>query len=300
MFGVRRVAGVAAICLLLVVTVGLVGAALIRHRHHTVAPVVTSTDDSSTSQKIAAAYVTAASAKPASLMSLSDTTHALLVRGGCSGKAVMIGTSNGGQTWTAVPTPAVHILRLQVVSSTKAWVIGADSTCHATYYSINVSGGGWVPAASIGSAWYSTRHGVHVPSGQLATPCAQPTPGPVSLAPSGRRNAIVVCAKGIYRTANAGRAWNQTGAVPDGHPVSAALNGQRAVMLLDGAPQCSGLRAVYSSDEGRTWRRGSCLGGLTPSAGVALTTTGGGLASDGRADTYVTTDNGASWRLATS
>jgi hypothetical protein len=290
------------ICILVVLAAGLVSAAIIRRHHHDTVNSLGSNRVAATPKvNIPAVYVTSASTKPSPVLSILGTGKAIYATSGCHGPTGVLGTTSGGFKWTAIASPALHILRAQIVDATHAWVVGGDSACHPTYYSISATSGGWVPSAKIGSIWFVVRNGIHIPNGRTSTPCGTTTPTPVALAPSGSRRALVVCAKGVFRTDSGGRNWNPTGAVPYGHPVNVALTGGgHGLLLLDGSTGCKGLRVARTSNDGKSWQSGSCLDELKPPAGVALLSTGAGLATVGTSSTYQTTDFGVTWQLSGS
>lgn len=302
MFGVKRVAGIAAICILLVLAAGLVGAAIIRRHHHdTVSSIGSTTPPVTSKATIASVYVTSESTKPAPLLAALGSSRALYATSGCHGATAMIGTANGGAKWSVLASPAQHILRVQIIDETHAWVIGADSSCRPTYYAIAATSGGWVPSSSVGPRWFLERKGIHLPNGRVSTPCGTSSPSPVALATAGSQRALVLCPKGLFRTDSGGRNWNPTGAVPYGHPVNLALtSGGHGALLIDGAPGCKGLRVALTSNAGKSWQPGSCLDSLKSPAGIALSSTGAGLATIGTTYTYQTSDFGATWQLVGS
>jgi photosystem II stability/assembly factor-like uncharacterized protein len=298
MFGVRRLSGVAAIVVLLAVTILLVAAAIIRHHKHVPAsvtnvPVINQTPLVVPFQP--AAGVRAATKQPAPLLTASNADAAFFAHGGCGQQPKLAGSLDGGQTWLALTPPAPHLLQVLLIGKRSGFVIGADSNCVPSKYTPN-GPNAWSPAAPVTGTWFATSNGIHTPGGAIVSPCGTTHPQPISLAASGRQDAIVICRVGIYLTTSGGGQWSVAGELPKGHPVSVSLTTKgRGILLLAHGSACRGLRVADTSDSGLTWRQDACLGDLTSSAAVAVAPNGFGIATDGAKTSYTTADAGVTW-----
>jgi hypothetical protein len=300
MFGVRRLAGIAAILLLLAIAIVIVTAAFLHNRgHHGAAQFDTPEGRIGAPTTVSvtqhAARATAVSRRPEPLVSLGASGSALFAQAGCRRPPNLLGSINAGLTWLKLPAPAPHLLWLQLTGKRSGFVVGADSACAPARY---VGGAGtWTPPLSARSSWFGSPAGVHAPNGRTSKPCGSSDPQPVSLTAVGTKQAIVVCAHGLYLTTTGGRQWTVAGDIPDGHPVSAALTTQgRGVLVLSGETSCSGLRVATTTDSGLTWQAGACLAGITAPAGVGLAPSGIGMVTTGHPGSYYSTDGGTTWQ----
>jgi len=234
----------------------------------------------------------------APLVSTVDGTTATLANYGCKGSPDLRTTIDGGATTAALTAPAPHILRVVQTDALNIWVIGADGKCHPTYYSTTDGGQTWSAAGSLGQVWISLPTGVHTPRGKLSKPCGTKPAGQIALSPSGSADAFVVCSDSLRRTSNGGKSWRTVTGLPSGQIVNASLaTGGTAVAALKGASGCSGLLLVATANAGGHWSAGQCLKDLKPSAVVAITDAGTGLASSSGVS-YITSDAGRSWSAA--
>lgn len=300
MIGVKRLTWVTVIVVLIAVNVVLVGIVLLRHHHSkddgTVIPptqnAAPSTPAISVSQRAAAAK--AASRTPQPVLSVAGKGSAVYAVAGCHQAPHLKVSVTGGAQWEPVPAPAPHVLGVQLLGKKSGFITGANAACQATLYTPD--GAGWTPLALASKVWYAAPDGVHTPTGSVTKPCGRSVPGPVSLADSGKLDAIVICRTGVYLTTSGGRHWIVSGPLPAGHPASVGLTTRgRGAMLLAGTSGCTGLRVAFTRDGGLSWTPSSCLTQLQSPAAIALGTNGAGLATSGQSVRYFTVDGGQSW-----
>ena len=306
--GLRRVAVVLLVAVLVIGDAALVHAAL--DRSHRSDPSVAAQSAAATSVETVTTPSPSPSSTPAEqagsgakatpgehglLFTASDSTTAWRAHAGCHAKPNLATTTNGGRTWSKLAAPAPHLLRIEFTSATAGWAVGTTASCGSpTYYGTGDGGTTWTAATTLGSVWFPLKTGVRTSTGATTTPCSGHS-APVALSAAGNNTALVVCPTGVELTTNAGASWKAVGRIPAGN-VAAVAAGQSgdAVLVLSGALHCSGLRVATSTNSGRTWHKGSCLTGAIAPASVSLAAGNDGLlVSTGRS--YSTTDGGLHW-----
>src|SRR5215217_313961 len=74
--------------------------------------------------------------------------------GTCSqGKSSIEVTSDGGKTWTKLTSPSRAIARVQMLDSSRVFVIGAGANCELKQYSSRDAGDTWQPPATASGGW---------------------------------------------------------------------------------------------------------------------------------------------------
>lgn len=288
------------ISLLVLVNAGLVTFALVHPSAKTATfvqgPATTaSPHPKPTLPSVSAARIKAVPTAQSTLLSALTAERAWHALPGCTGLSNLAVTRDGGQTWRSIAAPTPHILAMKMTGPRSGWVIGANTLCQATRYATTDGGLSWHAKASVGSIWLAIPTGVLTPSGAVTSPCASRSPGPAGLAPANSKVAVVICARGVYRTRDGGKHWVRSGKLPDGHAAGAALApNAHGAMFLSGSSRCHGARVARTTDGGQSWVPGACLVVAKPPIVASLGPRGQGLmiATGG---TYRTVDYGASW-----
>ncbi|HVT20096.1 MAG TPA: hypothetical protein VHE57_01750 [Mycobacteriales bacterium] len=237
-----------------------------------------------------AAKVKSTSPLPGPLYSAANTVLAWRATGGCSAPSNLAISHNSGSTYLFAVQPAPHLLDITATGHQTGTAVGADAFCRPTKYVTTDGGRSWKPR-SLKGVWFALPTSVYAPIGKLVQPC----PGRVVSLSHVGSDALVQCARGVYRTDDAGRHWSAAGMLPPGTVESLSLaGGGHAVLLMSDSSDCKGVLVVLSSDGGQSWQAGQCLR-------VTHTPTFVSLARDGRGQTsslnsvYRTTDYGKTW-----
>jgi photosystem II stability/assembly factor-like uncharacterized protein len=229
------------------------------------------------------------------LFTAETATTAWRAHGGCTGTPNLSRTTDGARTWSALTSPAPHLLRIDLTGAQSGWAVGVNGSCSSpTYYGTVDGGATWAASPTLGNVWLPLKAGVRSPSGASTSPCGHAV-APRGLAPSGTSGAVAICPTGVMRTTDAGTTWKPVGRLAAGQSVAAALDAHgTGVLVLTGAPKCGGLRVLTTADVGATWKTGTCLTDAIEPASVGIGASGAGLLiSAGRA--YATTDSGLHW-----
>ena len=241
-----------------------------------------------------------------------DADHAYLVAqcdGGCL-RSVVVGTSNGGRSWTTLKTSAGSLSALSFVTDSEGWALSGDANPTPD------------PTGAYGAALLHTTDGGRTWT-TLSDPCGKaggtvsfvnPKDGWVSCFGQG---AAGTSSKMVFRTQNGGRTWNAVATTGPGW--SAGQSGLPLVgyvhdlFFLDPRDGWIGIdRGGYfaTTDGGSTWHyvwssafpigtdHAPSVGMLSSGFGWAVANNPNyGSDSDAVTALYTTENRGRSWRL---
>jgi hypothetical protein len=238
------------------------------------------------------------------LVSALDATTAWRASvGSCvAGGARLEVTTDGGASWTRLRSPARALVRVQPLSATSGFVIGAATGCELRQQATNDVGRTWQPPTAVSGAWARrldepTR--VLTPKDPRATPCGAAVV--VDLSRTSTTQAQVLCAGGAVVVSNdGGLTWADSGRAPGAVALGNRLAGggtlsTYAVRVVAG---CQGVQVVRVV-KGQTAEAVACVptGGVAPGqVGLSLTAAGGWLAAGDA--TWVSSRDLTSWKRA--
>jgi len=195
------------------------------------APLTTSPPASATKSPTPGTTATpAAKAVPVSrLVSALDAATAWRATSGAcdTGGATVDITTDGGQTWTRLRSPARALLRVQALDETRAFVIGAGSDCVVKQYASRDAGATWQAPTAVSGGWarrldHPTQ--VLTPQEPAATPCGEAVV--VDLSRTSAAQAQALCADGsVVVTDDGGTTWSDSGDAPGAVALSNLLVG---------------------------------------------------------------------------
>jgi len=265
----KRVA-TAGLVAFLAVDIGLVALAL-RSRHTasdelptasttrtaslTTSPPTTSPPSSTTTATTGATSGATTAATTAGAVPVSRLVSALdaaiawrATTGTCArGGATVELTSDGGQTWTKLRSPARAIARVQPLDPTRVFMVGAGADCTLEQYASSNAGAMWRAPTVITGGWarrLDKPTQVLTPQRSAATPCGGGVV--LDLSRTSAVEAQSLCADGsVVLTRDGGSTWTDSGSAPGAIALSNLLVDNRlttyAVRLV-GA--CKGVQLV--------------------------------------------------------
>ena len=152
------------------------------------------------------------------LVSALDATTAWRASAGscAAGGARVEVTTDGGATWTRLRSPARAVARVQPLSRTGAFVIGAGTECTPRQFATKDAGQSWDPSTAVSGGWarrLDEPTQVLAPRAARATPCD--TGAVVDLARTSASQAVALCAGGsVVATNDGGLTWADAGSAP--------------------------------------------------------------------------------------
>lgn len=215
----------------------------------TTSPPTTSSPPSTTTTTPPARSTEATAVPVARLVSALDAATAWRAStGACDrGGATLEITSDGGQTWTKLRSPARAIARVQPLDATRVFTVGAGPDCTLKQYASSDAGLTWQAPTTISGGWarrLDEPTQVLAPKDSAARPCGD---GAVlDLSRTSASEAQALCADGsVVLTRDGGSTWTDSGDAPGAVALSNLLVGDRlttyAVRIV-GA--CKGVQLV--------------------------------------------------------
>ena len=265
----------------------------------------------------ATAPAPAARASPSALASPRDAIQPLLdivdrstayrgAQGTCEGGAVLERSTDGGHSWLPVALPVTNVMALDARVRSALDVVGTGGSaqtapCVAQLWSSRDAAHSWSGPADPSSTWFrdpSQPAQLHTPTGDVPTPCPDPTLPAVQLVALSTTEGVLMChGGGVYRTVDAGARWVQRAVLP-GAVAMAWRGGDRGWLLDASGSGCPSLTLMRTADGGTTWRSGGCVGGATSKVGdgpsLAFADADVGMAMVGDR-VFTTDDGGTTW-----
>ncbi|GAA2493562.1 hypothetical protein GCM10009858_34450 [Terrabacter carboxydivorans] len=158
--------------------------------------------------------------------SLDAATAWRATTGTCErGGATIERTSDGGQTWTKVRSPARAVARIQPLDATRAFAVGAGTDCTLRQYSSGDAGQTWRTPTAVTGGWarqLAEPTQVLAPKAGTATPCG--TAVVLDLSRTSATEAQALCAGGsVVVTEDGGATWTDSGDAPGAVAISNLL-----------------------------------------------------------------------------
>lgn len=162
--------------------------------------------------------------------SLDAATAWRATAGSCNrGGATLERTSDGGQTWTKVQSPARAVARIQPLDATRAFAIGAGTDCALRQYASRDSGLTWLAPTVVSGGWarqLAEPTQVLAPQSSAAVPCSKGVV--LDLSRISATEAQALCADGsVVVTEDGGVTWADSGDAPGAVAISNLLVGNQ-------------------------------------------------------------------------
>jgi hypothetical protein len=250
--------------------------------------------DSATSPPAAAVPVTR-------LVSALDAATAWrATTGSCdAGGAVVEVTTDGGETWTRLRSPARAVARVQALDENRAFLIAAGADCSLRQYSTNDVGGTWQAPTTVSGGWSRSLDdptSVLAPQQERTAPCGDDVV--VDLSRTSAAQAEALCGDGsVVVTNDGGVGWSDSGDAPGGVALSnllvdKTLTTYAARIVSD----CKGVQVVRVI-EGRNASIVACVPVTAPvrgKVGLSVTDRAGWIVSGNQ--TWVSLGDLTSWK----
>lgn len=186
----------------------------------------------------------------ARLVSALDATTAWRASAGscAAGGARVEVTTDGGATWTRLRSPARAVARVQPLSRTAAFVIGAGTECTPRQFATKDAGQSWEPPTTVSGGWarrLDEPTQVLAPRAARATPCG--AAAVVDLARTSATQAEALCASGsVVATDDGGQTWADAGSAPGAIALGTRLTGSGTLSTyaVRVVPACQGYQVV--------------------------------------------------------
>ena len=219
--------------------------------------------------------------------------------GACdTGGATVEVTTDGGQTWTKVRSPARALVRVQALDETRAFVIGAGSDCLVKQFASRDVGQTWQAPTAVVGGWarrLDEPTQVLTPKEAAATPCGESVV--VDLSRTSAEQAESLCADGsVVVTEDGGTTWSDSGDAPGAVALSNLLvddNLTTYAARIVGA--CKGVQLVEVV-KGRTADVVACVPVANPqrgTVGLSVTERGGWIVAGN--ETWLSQGDLTSW-----
>ncbi|WP_386052425.1 hypothetical protein [Terrabacter terrigena] len=211
-------------------------------------------------------------------------------------------TTDGGATWTRLPSPARAVARVQLLSERGAFVIGAGAECEPRQYATRDAGQSWQPPTPVSGGWARrldepTR--VLSPKDPKAAPCGTATV--VDLSRTSATQAEALCGGGsVVVTNDGGHTWTDAGSAPGAVALGTRLvgGGTLGTYAVRVVAACQGLQvARVTADQGLD--PVACVGAdaVAPGqVGLSVTPTAAWIVAGEQ--TWVASGDLTAWRLA--
>ena len=183
------------------------------------------------------------------LVSALDGQTAWRVKGGActAGGSTVELTTDSGETWTKLKSPARAVSRVQALDDSNAFLIGAGADCGLKQFSTSNAGETWKAPVSPEGGWARQLDApteVLTPQDQHAKPCG--AQAVVDLSRTSATQAEALCASGDVKvTEDGGSTWSDSGSAPAAVALSNYLEGDvlttYAVRVVSA---CEGLQLV--------------------------------------------------------
>ena len=240
----------------------------------------------------------------ARLVSALDATTAWRASAGScvAGGARVEVTTDGGATWTRLRSPARAVARVQPLSRSGAFVIGAGAECTPRQFATKDAGQSWDPPTTVSGGWarrLDEPTQVLAPRAARATPCG--AAAVVDLARSSATRAEALCASGsVVATDDGGQTWADAGSAPGAVALGTRLTGSGTLSTyaVRVVPACPGYQVVrVAADSGA--EPVACVRGESVARGqVGLSVTGTAAWIVAGDQTWVSSRDLTSWEPA--
>ncbi|MHA3837592.1 hypothetical protein ACXR8F_17880 [Terrabacter sp. AAH1] len=267
-------------------------------------PAPSTTTSATTAPTTPASEPSAGVVPVARLVSALDATTAWRATvGSCTAGGARVEVStDGGATWTRLRSPARAVARVQPMSRTEAFVIGAGAECTPRQYATKDGGETWGPSTVVRGGWARRLDGptrVLAPRAARATPCGQATV--VDLSRTSATQAEALCAGGsVVATKDGGLTWTDAGSAPGAVALGTRLSagGAPSTYAVRVVARCRGLQVVrVSADQGAAPI--GCVGAeaVAPGqVGLSVTAAAGWIVAGDQ--TWVSSRDLTSWKRA--
>lgn len=207
----------------------------------------------------------------------------------CPTRSVIERSVDGGQTWTALNSPAA-VSRLNAQDPEEAFVVGtAGDECEVSFWSTQDAQRWSRQPGNLAAAWYLRDDGVHAPSGNRSVPCPG---GAIDLSARTDVAAAVLCPGGsVHVTDDGARDWAAAGS--QAGALALARSGNELLVAAAGVRGCEGV-AVVEAAEAPDVRGCAPAPGATPGQ-VAVSALGNRVWLWVGDEVLVSRDGGRSW-----
>ncbi|NUR16355.1 MAG: hypothetical protein HOQ13_08585, partial [Dermatophilaceae bacterium] len=246
----------------------------------------------------------AAAVPVARLVAALDATRAWRATvGSCAaGGARVEVTTDSGATWTRVRSPARAVARVQPLSTSGAFVIGAGTDCTPRQFATKDAGQSWDPPTAVSGGWarrLDEPTQVLTPRSARATPCG--AAAVVDLARTSATQAEALCAGGsVVATTDGGLTWADAGNAPGAVSLGTRVTGggTLSTYAVRVVPACQGYQVVrVVADQGAD--PVACVRGESVAPGqVGLSVTGTAAWIVAGDQTWVSSRDLTSWKPA--